>query len=158
MSIPYEPLNCSINCTEMLNCIQDNSQKIICEIRCGKCGMANRFRIENYFVSMLKQYGESQCQMGRKVYRTKDETCDACKAGGELIIPATIVEEAKIIRAEKAGTPEEELKKALDPEGAALINSKFVDAIIQGTSMGCSISPEKMGQPWPNTDTNSKNA
>lgn len=145
MSIPYEPLNCSINCTEMLNCMQDDKNKIICEIRCDRCGMANRFRIESYFVSMLKQYGEAQCQMGRKVYRTKDETCDACKAGGELIAPATVIEESKIIQAEKAATPEEELKKALDPEGAALINSKFVDAIIRGESC-------------PNTDTTSKNA
>lgn len=120
MPVQYDPLNCTIHCTDMMQCMQD-TDRIICEIRCDKCGMGNRFRLEGFFVSMLKQYGEASCQMGRKIYRTKDETCDACKAGGELLAK---VEEAP--KVEPVVVPEN-LRSSLDEDD------------MQDLSMGCQI-------------------
>lgn len=162
MTVQYDPLNCTIHCTDMMQCMQD-TDRIICEIRCDKCGMGNRFRLEGFFVSMLKQYGESTCQMGRKIYRTKDETCDVCKAGGELLAKA--VEAPQVIPVEMTEAPPDaqsilkSLNGALDSEDMTLINTTALDVLkdkmnsfdkLKPFSMGCSISSDKadeLGKP-----------
>lgn len=92
----WEPLNCWVECTKLFTCIQDTN--IIAEIRCTYCGQGNRYIVQPYLMSLLAKIagasdGEPthRCQMGRKVFRSKNETCDACKQH-ELTVSASAAE------------------------------------------------------------------
>ena len=91
-----EPLNCWVECTKLFSCVQDTN--IVAEIRCTYCGQGNRYIVQPYLMSLLLKISGStaedasyHCQMGRKVFRSKNETCDACKQH-ELTVPASAAE------------------------------------------------------------------